>query len=154
MSEAFVTTTQEESLLWLTLNRPDKRNPLSSDMIAALSAALRARPNLVAYCERVTTAHFGPMAPLEPPPKLKAAGPNTSGGAGTAAADAAANAGDTAASASNTGKTPRTAKQQAFRRRSRNAVFAAAGAALLYALGTDALASRAEEDESDDDAGG
>ena len=42
MSEAFVTTTQEEQLLWLTLNRPDKRNPLSSDMIAALSEALQA----------------------------------------------------------------------------------------------------------------
>jgi enoyl-CoA hydratase/carnithine racemase len=42
MSEALVTTTQEERLLWLTLNRPDKRNPLSSDMIAALSAALQA----------------------------------------------------------------------------------------------------------------
>jgi len=41
MSEPFVTTTQEESLLWLTLNRPDKRNPLSSDMIAALSTALQ-----------------------------------------------------------------------------------------------------------------
>ena len=42
MTEALVTETQEESLLWLTLNRPEKRNPLSSEMIAALSAALRA----------------------------------------------------------------------------------------------------------------
>ena len=42
MSEALVITTQEEQLLWLTLNRPDKRNPLSSDMIAALSEALQA----------------------------------------------------------------------------------------------------------------
>ena len=42
MSEAFVTTTQEEQLLWLTLNRPGKRNPLSSDMIAALAEALQA----------------------------------------------------------------------------------------------------------------
>ena len=40
MTEPFVTHQRDNAILWLTLNRPDRRNPLSSDMIAALSSAI------------------------------------------------------------------------------------------------------------------
>ena len=40
MSDALVLANAEEGILWLTLNQPARRNPLSSDMIAALSAAI------------------------------------------------------------------------------------------------------------------
>lgn len=40
MEQALITTMQDEHVLWLTLNQGDKRNPLSSQMIAALSDAL------------------------------------------------------------------------------------------------------------------
>ena len=39
-AEPLVDTEQADAVLWLTLNRPERRNPLSSDMIAALSAAI------------------------------------------------------------------------------------------------------------------
>jgi len=37
-----VIRTDEEHIAWLTLNRPQQRNPLSADMIAALRSALEA----------------------------------------------------------------------------------------------------------------
>ena len=40
MTEPFVTHQRDNAILWLTLNRPDRRNPLSSDMIDALSSAI------------------------------------------------------------------------------------------------------------------
>ena len=40
MTEVFVTHQKEDAILWLTLNRPERRNPLSSEMIAALSNAI------------------------------------------------------------------------------------------------------------------
>lgn len=40
MNEALVLAHAEDGILWLTLNQPARRNPLSSDMIAALSAAI------------------------------------------------------------------------------------------------------------------
>ena len=40
MTELFVTHQRDDAILWLTLNRPDRRNPLSSDMIDALSSAI------------------------------------------------------------------------------------------------------------------
>ena len=40
MNDALVLANAEDGILWLTLNRPERRNPLSSDMIAALSAAI------------------------------------------------------------------------------------------------------------------
>ena len=40
MNDALVLARAEDGILWLTLNQPARRNPLSSDMIAALSAAI------------------------------------------------------------------------------------------------------------------
>ena len=40
MKDALILASAEDSILWLTLNQPALRNPLSSDMIAALSAAI------------------------------------------------------------------------------------------------------------------
>jgi enoyl-CoA hydratase/carnithine racemase len=40
MNDALVLAHAEGGILWLTLNQPARRNPLSSDMIAALSAAI------------------------------------------------------------------------------------------------------------------
>lgn len=40
MKDALVLAQAEDAILWLTLNRPERRNPLSSDMIAALSEAI------------------------------------------------------------------------------------------------------------------
>ena len=39
MTDSPVITNQKNAVLWVTLNRPERRNPLSSDMIAALSEA-------------------------------------------------------------------------------------------------------------------
>ena len=40
MNDAFVLASADDGILWLTLNQPARRNPLSSDMIAALSSAI------------------------------------------------------------------------------------------------------------------
>ena len=40
MNDALVLASAEDGILWLTLNQPARRNPLSSDMIAALSASI------------------------------------------------------------------------------------------------------------------
>ena len=40
MDDSLVITKQDGHCAWLTLNQPKSRNPLSSQMIAALSAAL------------------------------------------------------------------------------------------------------------------
>ncbi len=40
MNDALVLASAEDSILWLTLNQPERRNPLSSDMIATLSEAI------------------------------------------------------------------------------------------------------------------
>ncbi|MAB26450.1 MAG: enoyl-CoA hydratase, partial [Alteromonadaceae bacterium] len=40
MNDALVLAHAEGGILWLTLNQPARRNPLSSDMIAALSHAI------------------------------------------------------------------------------------------------------------------
>lgn len=42
MSESLVLTHQEDNLLYLSLNRPDKRNALSFELVEALKAALAA----------------------------------------------------------------------------------------------------------------
>ncbi len=41
-TDPFVTATTENGVLWLTLNRPQRRNPLSTEMIAALSQSIAA----------------------------------------------------------------------------------------------------------------
>ena len=38
MDDALVLANSEDGILWLTLNRPERRNPLSSDMIGALGS--------------------------------------------------------------------------------------------------------------------
>ena len=40
MNDSPVTTSEKDAVLFVTLNRPERRNPLSSDMIAALCAAI------------------------------------------------------------------------------------------------------------------
>ena len=40
MIDSLVTTSEKDAVLFVTLNRPERRNPLSSDMIAALYAAI------------------------------------------------------------------------------------------------------------------
>ena len=40
MIDSLVTTSEKDAVLFVTLNRPERRNPLSSDMIAALSKAI------------------------------------------------------------------------------------------------------------------
>ena len=40
MTDSPVITSEKDAVLWVTLNRPERRNPLSSDMIAALSNAI------------------------------------------------------------------------------------------------------------------
>ena len=40
MIDSPVTTSEKDAVLFVTLNRPERRNPLSSDMISALSAAI------------------------------------------------------------------------------------------------------------------
>ena len=40
MNDALVLAQAENGILWLTLNQPARRNPLSSDMISALSVAI------------------------------------------------------------------------------------------------------------------
>ena len=40
MSTELLTTETDGAVLWITLCRGDKRNPMSSDLIAALTAAL------------------------------------------------------------------------------------------------------------------
>ena len=42
MIDSLVTINEKDAVLFVTLNRPERRNPLSSDMIAALSAAIEA----------------------------------------------------------------------------------------------------------------
>ena len=40
MTDSLVITSEKDAVLFITLNRPQRRNPLSSDMIAALSEAI------------------------------------------------------------------------------------------------------------------
>ncbi len=40
MIDSLVTTSEKDAVLFVMLNRPERRNPLSSDMIAALSDAI------------------------------------------------------------------------------------------------------------------
>ena len=40
MTDSIVITSEQDAVLFVTLNRPERRNPLSSDMIAALSRAI------------------------------------------------------------------------------------------------------------------
>ena len=42
MIDSLVTINEKDAVLFVTLNRPERRNSLSSDMIAALSAAIEA----------------------------------------------------------------------------------------------------------------
>lgn len=116
-----------------------------------LRAALQQHPNLVSYVERISGAQFGGSAPLlarvaAPAPRVPTALAGVAAYAERQAADAAAAA---AAKADGGGKTPRTPKQEAFRRRSRNAVLGAAGATVLYALATDALGLTQDKDGAD-----
>ena len=40
MTDSIVITSEQDAVLFVTLNRPERRNPLSSDMMAALSTAI------------------------------------------------------------------------------------------------------------------
>jgi metaxin len=114
-----------------------------------LRAALRVHTNLVAYCERISSRFFGGSGPLLPAAAPASAAPPPHHPLGTAAAAAAqAEVGRAAEAATKKSRTP---KEANFRRRSRNAVLAAAGATLLYALATDSLAFAAQQQDEEDE---
>ena len=134
------------------------RCPLPDDRLRRL---LRGHPNLVAYCERISADYFGGSEPLLPPAsgaEAAAAARRASdiravaqgGAAGARAAADAAEAEAEAEAAGGQKKQPRNPKQQAFRRRSRNAVLAAAGSALAYALAVDAFGKGEAESEDEE----
>ena len=56
----FVLETLDANVLWLTLNRPDQRNPLSSDMIAAIKSAIE-RANGDPEVRAIVLASSGPV---------------------------------------------------------------------------------------------
>ena len=119
------------------------RCPLPNDR---LRQALRAQPNLVALCERMSTRFFDASSPLEEAAPQRPPLPPSSGRAvGEAEAAAAA-----AAAAGKPAKSSRTPKAQRFRERSRNALVAAGATALVYALATD-MVGRHREDEDEDE---
>ena len=128
------------------------RCPLPVDR---LRAAVRGHENLVTFCERISSRYFGGSVPLLPPaapPVPLSARAKPIGMAGVTA-DAAtiparADGVDGTGGAPVNKKSPRTPKQEAFRRRSRNAVLGAVGGALLYALSIDAF--RTEEGDGSD----
>lgn len=136
------------------------RCPLPDDR---LRRKLRQHPALVAYCERISNSHFGGSEPLLPPASgagaakraaaarmaMLAGGVEGAQAAVTAAEAAEAMEGESQANGAPK-KEPRTAKQQAFRRRSRNAVLAAAGSALLYMFAVDALGQQGDDEEEEE----
>ena len=115
------------------------RPPLPADQ---LRRALLARPNLVAFCERMSAAYFGEIPTPALPEHLAEGGvgipPRKSVGAETADASGDAEAARVGGGEAK-GKTTRTAKQQRFRQRSRNALIGAAASAIAYALATDMM---------------
>ena len=131
------------------------RCPLPHDR---LRSALRDRQNLVDFCQRIDTQYFGGSAPLMPKPNpAPSSAPRLTGidaviadhEAETAAAAEAAASG--AEGGGRPAKEKRTTKQQNFRRRSRNAVLGATGAALIYALAVDALGWQRDGQEEGDE---
>jgi metaxin len=117
----------------------------------ALRAKLRSLPALEAFLECFSVRYFGTYEPLAPTPETDPrlrpqplTGRPTEfpyawdGGEVVSAADA---------------RSSRTPKQQRFKRRSRNAVLGAIGAAMLYAFATDTVGGAAEyeEHESEED---
>jgi len=56
MSESLVITRDEGPVRWLTLNRPEKRNALSADLIAELKRELKAAEDSGARCVAITGA--------------------------------------------------------------------------------------------------
>ena len=132
------------------------RCPLPNDR---LRSALRDRPNLVDFCQRIDARYFGGSAPLLPPPNpvLSSSARLTGIDAviadheaeTTAAAEAAASG--AAEGGGRPAKEKRTTKQQNFRRRSRNAVLGATGATVLYALAVDALGWQRDGQEEADE---
>ena len=118
------------------------RCPLPHDR---LRASLKALPNLVAFCERLSEDFFGASAPLLPP----AAAPVVSGAAAALkeAKEALPDAKEAAVPSSASSRTP---KQLRFKRRARNALLGAAGSALLYMFSTDMLGGAEQADDSDD----
>ena len=100
------------------------RCPLPEDR---LRRCLRGLANLTRFCDVVEKRFFDGAPP--PPPAAPAPAPASAPAPAPADADAAA--------AAATGASKRTPKQQRFKQRSRNAVLAAGGAALLYVLSGD-----------------
>jgi metaxin len=145
------------------------RCPLPKDR---LRRKLREYPQLVSYCERISAEYFGGSEPLLPAvsgalaeggvagaaaARRRAAAMRAGGAEGAqAAAEEAAERGTEADesaegdAAAKPHKEPRSQKQQAFRRRSRNAVIGSGVVAVLYALAVGALGRDAEEEEEED----
>ena len=97
--------------------------------------------------ERISADFFGGSAPMLPRVEpLAPLMPRPLSGMAAYAERQAAQADEAAPSKDAAAKTPRNPKQAAFRRRSRNAVLGAAGAAALYALATDALGLGADKE--------
>jgi len=119
------------------------RAPLPND---ELRAALRAKPNLVAYCERIERSFFGVADELQPPVSVGMAGPPRHFSLAEAAEAAeTAQAAETANGSAL--KSTRTPKAQRFRKRSRNAVVGALAAAAAFVLANDML----DQDEGQED---
>lgn len=126
------------------------RCPLPRD---SLRAKLRSYPDLVAYVEAFSRRYFDNFEPIVPTPQTdhRLRPPALTGRpAGFPYAWDEAAASSTDAGAQPCASSSRTPKQQRFKRRSRNAVFGALGAALMYAFATDMV--HKEEDYEDYDA--
>lgn len=124
----------------------------------ALRAKLRSLPALEAFIESFSVSYFGSWEPLEPTPETDPRlRPQPLTGRPTEfpyAWDEAGAPGLGASSAADAGgRSARTPKQQRFRRRSRNAVLGAMGAALIYSFATDMVGGGEEDEEyqSDED---
>ncbi len=120
------------------------RCPLPRDR---LRGCMRQHANLVAFCERISEGYFGGHAPLLP---ASASALPFSQAAPQTPEDAATGNGAAGSSSGAAGKPQRTPKQARFRRRSRNALLGAAGAAFMYLLATDSLSSPKEDGPDED----
>jgi metaxin len=118
----------------------------------ALRAKLRSLPALAAFIETFSVSYFGSFAPLEPTPETDPRlRPQPLTGRPTDFPYAWAP--EPGASPAADARSARTPKQQRFKRRSRNAVLGAIGAALVYAFATDMVggSEEYEEYESEED---
>ena len=121
------------------------RCPLPHDR---LRVSLKAHPNLVAFCERISADFFGASAPLLPPTAAPVASEGAAAAGRPSAGPLPAANKEVAAPSAASARTP---KQLRFKRRARNALLGAAGSALLYMLSTDMLGGAEQAEESDEE---